>query len=249
MTSQRAGGSGFIAFLGEAVTLLFRRDMIFPVVALAVLLTVTNILLLENMPPEGRPPSLPFILAGVSRVGGLLVLAVFILRRLTNSPRPEWRPDGGFWLYALTALVALGVSVALAFLLGRASDPAVVLARNMLAAAVIAPFAAWFVAIAVTRPLALRPGPWMRDFAAWLPQFLLWTLLLAAPLGALHAWLGEWLVRGAGGLFWPIALFDGALSVVILLLGAGLQVAAYRRVARGQGSRLSEPHPSTTGEA
>ena len=231
MTSERTGGRGFIAFLGEALSLLVRRDMLLPVLALAVLLTATNIVLLQNMPPQGRPPSLPFILAGLVRVGGLLVLAVAILRRLAGSPRPAWRPDGGFWLYALTALASLGVPVAAAFLLGR-SDPAAVLARNMLSAAVLAPFAAWFVAIAVTRPLALRPGPWMRELGAWLPQFLLWTLLLAAPLGALHAGLDEWLVRGAGGMFWPIALLDGALSVVIVLLGAGLQVTAYRRVAQ-----------------
>jgi hypothetical protein len=222
-----------VAFLRDALTPVFARRMVLPVILLTLLLTATNIVLARNVPPAGQAPSLPFILAGFVRIAGLLLLAVVILRRLTESPRPGWRPDGAFWLYVLTALLSLGVSVGVAFLVGATSEPAALLARNMVSTVILAPFAVWFVAIAVTRPLALRPGPWMRDYWAWLPQLLLWMLLLVAPLGALHAWLDEWLVRGAGGLFWPIALFDGALSVVIVLLGAGLQVAAYRRVARG----------------
>jgi hypothetical protein len=205
--------------------------MMLPVLLLAVLLTATNIVLARNVPPDGRPPALPFILAGFVRIAGLLVLAVAILRMLAGSDRSPWKPDGAFWLYVVTLPVSIAVSVAAVALLGQRTDPAGLLLRGVLVAVLLAPFAAWFAALAVARPLALDPRPWLRGLDRWLPSYLVWALLLVAPLAALHAWLDEWLVRGAGDLFWPIALFDGPLSVVVALLGFGLGAAAYRRVA------------------
>jgi succinate dehydrogenase hydrophobic anchor subunit len=227
--ARREGAS---AFLREALAPLFTRAMVVPVLLLTLLLTATNIVLASHVPPDGRPPPLTFILAGFVRVAGLLVLAVAILRRLTASPRPPWKPDGAFWLYVLTLPASLGVAVAVASTLGQRTDPAGLFARTALTAAILAPLAAWFVAIAAARPLAFRPGAWLRDFGRWLPSYLLWTILLVAPLAALHAWLDEWLVRGAGDHFWPIALLDGPLSVVVAMLGFGLTAAAYRRVAQ-----------------
>jgi hypothetical protein len=221
-----------VAFLRDALAPVLTRRMVLPLILLTVLVTVTNIVLASNVPPQGEPPRLPFILAGFVRVAGLVVLAVAILRMLTGSDRPAWKPDGAFWLYLLTVPVSIGVSVAAIYLVGQRSDPVGLLMRSMLVAAILAPFAVWFAAIAVARPLAVDPRPWLRGLGRWLPDFLIWALLLAAPLGALHAWLDEWLVRGAGDLFWPIALFDGPLSVVVAMLGLALGAAAYRRVAR-----------------
>jgi hypothetical protein len=221
-----------VAFLRDALAPVFTRRMVAPIVLLTVLLTATNIVLAQNVPPEGRPPALPFILAGFVRVAGLLVLAVAILRILAGSERPLWKPDGGFWLYILTLPVGIGVSVAAVALLGQRTDPAGLLMRGVLVAIVLAPFAAWFAAIAAARPLALDPRPWLKGLGRWLPSYLVWAVLLVAPVAALHAWLDEWLVLGAGELFWPIALLDGPLSVVVALLGFGLNAAAYRRVAQ-----------------
>ena len=41
------------------------------------------------------------------------------------------------------------------------------------------------------------------------------------------------LLGGVGDWFWPLALVDGPLSAVLVLLGLALASAAYRRVARG----------------
>lgn len=223
---------GPVAFLRNALAPVSTRPIVLPVILLTLLVTATNIVLARNVPPDGQPPTLPFILAGFVRIAGLIVLAVAILRLLTGSDRPPWKPDGGFWLYVLTLPISIGVSVAVIYLFGQRSDPAGLVMRSLASAAILAPFAAWFAAIAVARPLALDPRPWLRGLERWLPYYLVWALLLAAPLAALHAWLDEWLVRGAGDLFWPIALLDGPLSVVVAMLGLALGAAAYRRVAQ-----------------
>jgi hypothetical protein len=220
-----------VAFLREAVAQLFTRELLVPAVLLAILLTASNIVIVMNKPVPGQLP-VGFVAAALVRVIGLVVLEVGILRILTSSPRPRWKPDGGFWLFLLLALV----TVALAALVGRfvpdRATPAGMLISNLITTAILAPFAAWVVATGVARPLAWRPRPYMRDFSAWLPQLLLWSLLLVTPIAVLHGSLDAWMIRGAGDWFWPVALLDGPLSVVVALLGFSLNAAAYRRVAR-----------------
>jgi hypothetical protein len=232
MDSGMNGGPGLAAFLKSALEALFSRPLLVPALILTLLLTFSNIVILLNRPVPGQLPW-PFILAALFRIGGLLVCTVAVLRLLTGSGRPPWRPDGAFWLYAATLLIVMAVSAAAEVALGSGRDTGTAVVRGVLVTLLTAPFAVWFTAIAVERPLAWRPSPWFRHFGRWLPQLLFWALLLATPLQILHAMLGDWLVEGADSWFWPVALVDGPLSVVMALLGFALTAEAYRRVAPG----------------
>jgi hypothetical protein len=222
---------GLLDFASEALGLLRNRRLVVPALLLAILLAATNIVILLNMPVKGQFPWV-FAAAGLVRVLGLLAIAVAILRMLTRSPRPAWRPDGAFWLYAATFLFGVGLTAAGSAVTGARPESLVGITVRVAVTVVTAPLAVWFVAIAVERPLAWRPGRHLRGLARWLPYFLFWVLLVVTPLGLLHATLDDWLVKGAGPWFWPVALADGPLSLVIALAGLSLAAAAYRRVAR-----------------
>src|SRR5690348_5450817 len=153
---------GAFAFLREAVASLFTRRMLVPAVVLAVLLTVSNIVILLHKPQAGEA-SAPFAAAALVRVVGLVALTVAILRILNDSPRPVWRPDGGFWLYGLTLLATMFAAALAGFLIAGQEKGVAAFFVSLAVAAVTAPLAPWFVAIAVERPLAWRPGPWLRD--------------------------------------------------------------------------------------
>jgi len=230
-----SGGSGGLArFLGEALAPLLTRRLLGPVLLLALLLTLSNIVLMLNPPAEGEMPPAEFLVAAFVRLFGLFVIAVALLRLINHSPRPPWRPDGAFWLSALVFLLQLGLSVAVgvAARVVVGPDLATQLILDALVSVLTLPLAAWFTAIAVERPLAWRPGRWLRAWSAWLPHLVLWTVLLTVPLGTLHAVIDLRLVRNAGSWFWPLALIDGPLSLVILLSALALASEAYRRVAR-----------------
>jgi hypothetical protein len=227
-----AAATGLAGFLIDALAALRTPALILPAALLAVLLTATNILLVLNM-PDSRAELPPFLAIAAVRVLGLLWLAVALLRVINRSPRGAWAPDGALWLYGATFLLGLGVTAAMTQLLGGRSDAVAGLIIATTVSLATAPFAAWFTAIAVERPLAWRAGRWLRDFGRWLPHLLLWSLLLVIPLGQLHAAIGELLVSGADRWFWPLALLDGPLSLLLALLGLALASAAYRSVARG----------------
>ena len=231
---MKTGGQprGFTGFLAEAVRPLLSRPLLVPALALLVLLTVSNIVILFNLPAKGQLPPWPFLAAALARIAGLLLAAVAVLRLLTGSARPAWRPDGAFWLYGLTLLLGLAVTAAAAAATGGGRGLGATALRSVLVTLVSAPFAVWFTAIAVERPLAWRPAPNLRDFGRWLPPLLLWSLLLTTPLGILHARFDLWLLDGAGRWFWPVALVDGPLSAALVLIGLALAAAAYRRVAQ-----------------
>lgn len=226
----RAGG--LLSFLSEALASLRQPRLAMPALVLTVLLTASNIVILLNSPAEGEPLAPAFAAAALVRLIGLFALAAAILRVLTGSPRSPWRPDGAMLLYAATVLAGIVLAVAIGLLAGRAEDQ---LAGALVGVGVIlvsAPFAPWFTAIAVERPLAWRPGPWMRGWGRWLPPLVLWSLLIVLPLGQLHAAIDIFLVRGAGDWFWPLAVVDGPLSAVLAVIGLALAATAYRRVAR-----------------
>jgi|GEM_PF-1770334 len=227
-----ARSAGFAGFLLEALSLLRERRLIVPVLALTAVLTATNIVLLLNIPSDNRGILL-FAAVALARVLGLLVIAVAILRIVNLSPRAIWSPDGALWLYGLTFLFGLGLTIAFTRLFGGRSDLVAGLVTGASVSLLTAPLAPWFTAIAVERPLAWRAGPWLRGIGGWLPPLVLWSLLIVVPLGQLHASIDTWLMSGAGDWFWPLALADGPLSVVLALLGLALASAAYRRVARG----------------
>jgi hypothetical protein len=222
---------GLAAFLTDALRPLLSRPLLVPVLLLILLLTATNIVILLNRPAPGQP-SWPFAAAAFVRVAGLFVTTIALLRLLTGSARPAWRPDGAFWLYSATLLLFMAASVGIEVALGGERGAGAALLRGVLVTLATAPFAVWFTAIAVERPLAWRPAPWLRGFGRWLGPLLFWGLLLSTPLNIGHALLGDWLVEGAGRWFWPAALIDGPLSVAGALVGFALAAEAYRRVAQ-----------------
>lgn len=225
------GGS---AFLSRACKSLLDPRLRLPAALLLVVLTCSNIIVLFNLPEEGARPSLAFLAAAFVRVGGLLVLAVAILRILTGSERHPWRPDGAFFLYAASLIVTFGVAALITALAGDPDALSTIVLRNVLLTAFLAPFAPWIVGIAAAVPLGWNPARFLRGFGRWLPPLLAWTLLLVTPMGILHALIDLHLLKGAGAWFWPLSLFDGALSAVLALLGLALNAEAYRRVARGR---------------
>ncbi len=229
----QSGTAGLASFLRGALAAMFRRETLIPALLLMVLLTASNIVILINMPAaKGALPPAPFLVAAAVRIAGILLFAVALLRIAAASERPRWLPDGGFWLYALSFAAGLLASALARQLTGGRTDFSGLLISNVIVTLLLAPLVPWFVALAVAKPLAWRPRFWVRNLGDWLPPLLIWTLLLVTPMGMLHATIGIWLIEGADGWFWPAALFDGALSTLMALIGLGLNAAAYRRVAR-----------------
>jgi hypothetical protein len=177
-------------------------------------------------------PPFAFIAAAFVRVAGLLLMVVAILRRINGSPRSAWSPDLGFWMFVLTFAVEAAAAAALTMIAGGPEAQLAGLLVNVAVTILVAPLAAWFVALAVERPLAWRPSRWLRARSLWLMPYLVWTLLLAIPLGALHQAIDTRLVKGAGQAFWPLALVDGPLSLLLAIVGLGLSSEAYRRLAK-----------------
>jgi hypothetical protein len=230
---------GFTGFLTEALAGLRRRELLPAALALLLLLTFSNIVVLQNMPAKGAPPPLAFLLAAFVRLAGLLLIAVALLRMLAASPRRPWVPDGGFWLYVLTFAAGAAANILARLVIGDRTELSNLILSNILVTLILSPFVVWVVALAVAKPLAWNPGPWLRGLGRWWPMAIFWTLLLVTPMAVLHAWIDIRLIQGVGERFWPLALFDGALSTVMALIALAINAAAYRRVAEGGNSRLS----------
>ncbi|HEX8623813.1 MAG TPA: hypothetical protein VF782_01910 [Allosphingosinicella sp.] len=230
-TSEDAGG--LVRYLRDAVHLLGHRRLIVPAAAMWAVLTFSNIVLLTNMPVRGELPSAAAIGAIAARLVGLAYVGTALLRVLTRSARPVWRPDGAFWLYLVATLVALAIGALLGNLMGDSRAPLGLLARSVVVAIVMAPFATWMAGMATAVPLGWNPRRFMRRFGAWLLPLLFWSLLIVTPTGLVHALIDFRLIEGVGGLFWPVALLDGTLSLVIVLAALALNAVAYRRVAQG----------------
>ena len=236
--AERSGG--LIGFLMDALRPVFTGRLAGPMAIFLVLLTASNIVILFNVPVKGQLPPLGFVAAAFVRIAGLLVLSVAILRRLNDSPRPAWLPDAGFWLFALTSIGIIVLAIALEIVVnlvagaaaGARPDLVIGVLVNAFVAVAMAPLAAWFTAMAVERPLAWRPGRWLRAAPDWLPHYIVWTILVMTPLGAVHAAIDRRLIVGAGESFWSLALADGLLSLVLAVVGLGISSEAYRRVAR-----------------
>jgi hypothetical protein len=228
MASRTDQGSPDLAeFLAAALAQL-RDSRWWPVVLLLIVfLGGTNVVLALYKPAPGAAPGALFLVAGLVRLLAAVAISVAALRIATGSPRRPWLPDGGFWLYFLLGIPGLAITGAAAWL-GRGL-PLVerILLMEFLAVALLVPFAVWFVAVAVEKPL--RWVPTFRRIGAWLLPLLLWSLLLVVPLAVLHAWLSLRLVDTAGtGDFWPLAAIDAVASALLVLLALALRVTAYR---------------------
>jgi hypothetical protein len=208
------------------------RRILVPAALLAILLTASTVAMLATLPTAGQPDHEPYLAAFLLFLLSLLACGVAVLRILNASPRPPWQPDASLWLSGVVLIAAVAIRVAADLALGGRTGLLADLASGALSAVITAPLVPWFTAIAVERPLALKPEDHMRRFAAWLPALLLWTLLIVVPLAQLLGMLGQALLDGAGGWFWPIALLYGPLGAAIQLVAWALASVAYRRVAR-----------------
>lgn len=233
MATSSKGAGGLVRFLRDSVLLLRDRRLVVAVAAMWLVLTFSNIVLLMNMPARGELPSAPAIGAIAVRLIGLAYVGTALLRVLTRSARPPWRPDGAFWLYLVATLVGLAIGALLGNLMGDSREPLPLLARSVVVAIVMAPFATWMTGMATAVPLGWNPRRFMRRFGAWLPPLLFWALLIVTPIGLVHALIDFRLIEGVGSLFWPVALLDGTLSLVIVLVAFALNAIAYRCVAQG----------------
>ena len=222
-----------IAFVKEAFAGLATRRLLLPALLLAMLMAAAKLALMWSLPSARHPDHQPYLLAFMLMVLATLALVVAILRILNKSARPLWQPDSSLWLYSAAFIVSASVALLVDMaVVGGLNDQLSGLAGGALDTALRAPFAAWFVAIAVERPLAWRPGPWFRRLRMWLPSFLLWSLLIVVPLRQIQLMLNwTYLVAGTNW-FWPAALPDGLLGAAIELVSLALASVAYRRVAR-----------------
>jgi hypothetical protein len=225
-------GEDDLAFVKEAFASLGTRRLLLPALLLVLLQSASNVAMLAALPTATHPDHSRAFATLLLILLGLLACSVATLRILNASPRPPWQPDTSLWLSGLALILGVAISIAADLIMGGRTDLLAGLASGALAVIVGAPFTPWFTAIAVERPLALRPEDHMRRFAAWLPALLLWSLLILVPLGQLLALLSAMLVAGAGGWFWPIVFVYGLLGAAAELVCCALATVAYRRVAR-----------------
>jgi hypothetical protein len=226
-----AARTGILGFLAEAVASLADRRLIAPAAILVVLLSAVSIVLARTVPTRDVPFPPTLIVATAASLLGLLVVSVAVLRIMGGSPRNSWRPDGALLLFGATILFGFGVGEGVRWILGD-GDPLRALAAGALVNIATSPFAPWFAAIAIERPLAWEASRWVRSFRSWLLPYLLWSLLLLLPMGQLAAAMVSRIVAGPEPSPWPLALAEGPLSALLILLGLAFAATAYRHVAR-----------------
>ena len=231
-TAQPRMGAG--DFLRTSLKQLGDRRWLGIAVLFLVFMGGTNAVLALTKPAEGTAPGVAFALAGLVRVVALVWISVAALRLATGSPRRTWLPDGGFFLYLAISLLAFA-AIGLGGLVTRAlPDLQRIVTTQIIGLLLIAPLSVWTVAAAVERPLAISPVPHFRHLGRWLPPFLLWAVLLVLPLAIVHAGSSLHLLKWAGrDGFWPLAVFDAAISTLLVMITLALRVTAYRSVARG----------------
>ncbi|HEX8528086.1 hypothetical protein [Allosphingosinicella sp.] len=236
MTDSKSGAAprrGLGAYLAEAIARLSAPGLALPAVLMLLVLTFSNIVILQNLPADGEQPGPGAIAGAAARILGLLILSVPLLRILAGSPRSPFRPDGAFFLSALGTILSLAIGTALILVIGDSQEAAGIALRTLATTLLLSPLAPWLVGLAAAVPLGWDPRRFMREVRLWLPHLLFWSMLLVFPAAILHALIDIALVKGEIDSFWPVALFDGLLSFVMLILSYALHAIAYRRVARG----------------
>ncbi len=240
---------GMSEFARAAVRQAGAREWRGLALALFLLLTITNIVLVLYAPARGETPGTIFSLAGAARGIGLLSISVAMLRVAAASPRGRWSFDAGFFLYFALSLLALALTFAIRLAAGTPGDGALSFVGPVAELLLLAPLAPWMVAAAVDKPLARDPRPWLRDFGAWLPPLLLLSVPVAL-LGAAHAMSSLHLlaIGGDDGAFWPLAVADGLVSTTIVLATLALRLTAWRtlRPAAVPGYPAADPYRKET---
>lgn len=196
--------------------------------ALFVILTVTNIILANHAPAPGGKPDAAFGIAGAVRAIALMSISVALLRVATASPRKRWAFDAGFWLYVAISMVEFVLMAAVASLLADTPETARLAATHLVTVMAMVPLGAWLVAAAVEKPLAAKPAPWFGRAGAWMPP-LFATMIGVVVLASLHAAASlEMLAIAGTPSFYALALVDGLLSTLLVLVTLGLRLTAYR---------------------
>ncbi len=198
---------------------------------LFLLLAVTNGLMAMHI-PRGEPASPAYTSAWAVQTIGMLSISVALLRAGAGSARKRWGVDAGFWLYFAIGLIPLLLTTALGFLLqGQAGTIGALFALQAVSLLSAAALSVWLVAAAVETPTATKPR--FEGIGTWLLPLLILMLPLIV-LGTVHAQLGLLLIGLAGTpAFFGFALADGIVSSLVVLGMLALQLAAYRKVARG----------------
>lgn len=229
---MQIGTSRFSAtYFLAALSAVFNRRTLPAVLLLFLALVISNVVVVLNPRIDGVAASWQFIVGVVLRLLSLVVLPVAIIRVAAGSARHPYMPDGALGLYTLLFTLALVAPAIVALSLGDITSIKSGIAIVMASIIFASPLGAWTVAGAVERPLAWWPVPWFRNMHLWLPQRLFWSVLIVGPLGLVHGQLEGVQLAGPGPWFWPSALVDGLASLLILMIGFGLNVVAYRRVA------------------
>jgi hypothetical protein len=165
---------GDLIFLTEAVASLSTPGLKLPLLLAAVMLPAANFLILANLPTRESPDHGPYLVAFAAIVTVYTALSVAILRTLNASSRPAWKPDRSAGAYGLFVLGSIAIGLFADWLIAPSTILSA-LANKILSALVIVPIAPWIVAVAVQRPLAWRPAPWVQRQRSWLPALFLWN--------------------------------------------------------------------------
>lgn len=224
-------GNGDVDFLRESLDSLADRRLLLPAFLLVALLAGGKIALLANLPSPGDSDHLPYLVAFMLALLMTMALVVAILRILNRSVRPPWQPDLSLMVYGMTIVAGTSIDVAADFAVGGKDDLLGGLAALCIDAAVGAPLAVWFVAIAVESPLAWRPDPWFRNFRLWLPSLLFWGFVMMVPLRQLLLMLDQKYLTVGADWSWPAALVEAPLAAAAGMVSLALASTAYRRVA------------------
>lgn len=218
-------------FLREALRQAIAPEWRLLAILIAILLTVTNMVILSEISGGGAKTSPAFIIAALVRLFGIYFFMIALMRRAVSSPRALFMPDGAFWASVLLGIVGMALAAGLSGLLPETADEFFTVVASNLGTILLLPLAVWTVALATVRPLAFNPLPWLREFSQWLSPLIVGHLIFVLPIALLHGYIDVGLVQGTIERTVWLEIVDGVLSCLILLLSLGLMVTAYRRVA------------------
>ena len=192
----------------------------------------TNALDFLAAPPPGERPDAAFAAAAAVRVGLVLWLGYFLVRRFAGTARPGriGMPFFRFTLYSLAVAAVMGLCAFLARRLVETPQLQVVLAGLLFAALTLAliRLLAWQAALAAGDRALGAGGAW-RNLADCHGALAV-AYLPVVPLALLHSGLTMAAVRTPGGMgaTLGLALVDGAVSGLQIAYSCALAAFAWK---------------------
>lgn len=221
-----------LAFLRNALASLADRRIRLPILVTASVQIASNVLAMAYLPTAEHPNHRPYVAIIGAAMICYVAAAVAIQRILNASPRPAWRPDWSTWTYAIAVVTATAMAIVVDWRFAYGEKFLSLVSSEVVSTTLLVPVLPWLVAIAVARPLAWRPSPWLRQWRKWLPALLLWTLLILVPADVAYRLGSVHLSKGSPRPDWPVLILVAVIAATRLALGAALASTAYRRVAR-----------------